>query len=335
MHLVNSAPDCIELRGRDAVRSPVWVGLGLLLGPTVLSLVGPAPFTALHVAGTITLLALSTGLIALGWPRRRWVRIRLAQDPERDGRRGTIATSEDDGERPLGADLTARLIAVPTEGSSGNALYGVGLELPTSDTDGAAARPLVLLIARADPSDTLSDLASLKMRLPLRVVGGWGLPTSSPWTDAPAPVSRGSGRTAPWDDRAARRPVALALVVGGVAIGCAMMMEIKGRLNLGDSPAAVSIVLPLFGLTLLGLVTVALVTHGVRIVLGQELSCERRIFGVSYAEQRVGRADVRGVYPVSPSGHHARHVLFDTAARVVAFPCDDVLATKVAAEFRR
>src|SRR4051812_47557673 len=103
MRLVNSAPDCIELRGRDAVRSPVWVGLVLLLGPTLLSLFGPAPFTGLHMAGATTLLALSTGLIALGWPRSRWVRIRLGEEGAHgSGRRPTIATSEDDGERPLG-----------------------------------------------------------------------------------------------------------------------------------------------------------------------------------------------------------------------------------------
>ncbi|HEX7668549.1 MAG TPA: hypothetical protein VF395_03150, partial [Polyangiaceae bacterium] len=194
---------------------------------------------------------------------------------------------------------------------------------------------VVLLIAREDPGDTLTDLSAIKARLPVRVVGGWGLPASSPWTDAPAPEApSGTARTPPWDDRAARRPVAMALAVGGVSIGGAMIMEIKNRLALGDAAAAISIVLPLLGLTLLTVVTVALITHGVRIVLGQELSCERRIFGLVYAERRVRKADVRGAYPVSPSGHHARHVLFDTAPGAVAFPCDDVLATKVAAEFR-
>lgn len=337
MRLVNSAPDCIELRGRDAVRSPVWVGLGLLLGPTLLSLLGPAAFTPLHVAGATTLLALSTGLIALGWPRLRWVRIRPAEGSEGAGRHGTIATSEDDGERPLGEELTVRLIAVPTEGSSGNALYGVGLALSENQADGSLRTPssMVLLIARQDPSDTLADLAVLKSRLPLRVVGGWGLPSSSPWTDAPAPESSGSPRPAPWDDRATRRPVAMALVMGAVTIGGAMVMEIEGRLDLGDTAAPLSIVLPLLALSLLGVVTLALVTHGVRIVLGQELSCEQRIFGVAYSARHVKKTEVRGAYPVSPSGHHARHVLFDTAAGAVAFACDDVLAAKVAAEFRQ
>src|SRR4029079_8967982 len=119
---------------------------------------------------------------------------------------------------------------------------------------------VVLLIAREDPSDTLTDLAALKAKLPLRVVGGWGRPASSPWTDAEAPEApSGTPRSAPWDDRAARRPVAMALVVGGISMGGAMMMEIKNRLDLGDSVAAISIVLPLLGLSLLTLVTVALI----------------------------------------------------------------------------
>jgi hypothetical protein len=319
MRLVNSAPDSMELRGRDAVRAPVWVGFGLLLGPTLLSLLGPAPFTPLHVAGLVALLTLAVALIALGWPRMRWVRIHTD--------RRTIATSED-GERPLGGELTVRLIAVPTEGSSGNALYGVGLE-----RDGAG---VVLLIAREDPSDVLADLAALKARLPLRVVGGWGLPAGAPWTDLPRPESRGSARLAPWDDRAARRPVAAALVVGAVAISIAIVVEIKGRLDLGDEAEPLSIGLPILGLTLLLVAIVALVTHGIRIAMGPELSCERRIFGFTYARRKVKKSGVRRAYLVSPSGHHVRHVLFDLfdpQEVPVAFPCDDVVGTKVASEF--
>ena len=238
----------------------------------------------------------------------------------------TIATSEDT-ERPHGAELTAQLLAVPTAGSSGNALYGVGLEQD--------AGPVVLLIASPDPSEALRDLAAIRAKLSLRVVGGWGLPAGVSWADRAAPQDPRKRPVAPWDDRAARRPIAAALFLGAATISVAIGVEIKRRLDLGDPLAPLSIGLPLLGLSLLLLVTLTLVTGGVRMELGVDLCCERRVLGVTYSRRAVKRSTIRNAYLVSPSGHHAHHLLLDTDEGPIAFPCDDVLGTKIASEIAR
>jgi hypothetical protein len=213
------------------------------------------------------------------------------------------------------------LVPVPKRGSSGNASYGVALA--TADV------PRVLLLASDDPAETLADLARLRAVTPLRVVGGWGLGADSPWVDENGPPRRDDRDTAPWDERNTRRTIVKTLLVATGAIAILMADEVRGRMVLGETPSTPSILLPFFALSLLGLLTAVIATRSVRLHLGMVLCAEERVLGLSLGKKEVSRAAIRGAFLVSPTGHHAKHLVVQTDDGPVAFPCTETEGRRI------
>src|SRR5260221_3161291 len=234
MRLVHSAPDLVELRGRDGIGAPLLVGSALLVPPTLAALAAATRMTHERMLVALALAAIATGLIRLGWPRLHQIRISPLERTVQVDRRPRV---------PLGADPLLHLVAAPAERAAGPQRYGAALEW----RDGA---PL-LLLAADEPATVLRELAALRTVLPLRMSSGWGLPAQAPpWVDAVAKVGSGlpiARKSAP-TERDARRRVTTTMVVGCVAVATLLAMEIRGRLSQGDMPSSISLVLPALGL---------------------------------------------------------------------------------------
>ncbi|HVU00496.1 MAG TPA: hypothetical protein VHE30_02050 [Polyangiaceae bacterium] len=310
MRLVHSAPDVVEFRGRRPIRAPIWVGAALLLGPFSLAVFGPAAPSPTHGFAMAALGAVGALLVAVGFPRGRWVRLRVAD---------RLASSSDQGSAALPTTPVARLVSVRARGSPEETLYGVALDRADRD-------PLVILAAPT-PDAVLSDLASVRRILPLHVVAGWGLPPDAPFVDEGS--LEGRKRNAPWDDRAARRPFVLTLVIALAAIAGMMALEVRGRLVLGDELRAFSVVLPLFVLSLLVLATLVVATYRFDLHASSALVSERRFLGFTLSRSTLPSDQISRAWLVSPSGRRARHLLVETATGLRAFPCDDTLGARV------
>src|SRR5437773_2415202 len=117
MRVARSAPDEIEIRGRDAMRASLLLGVALTLSVALVlvSLAGalaPAQITAWSFVGLV-----GAVIACFAWPRRR----RISR------RRGEHLVVVDGGSEPLG-DARLRLVAVRREGAPGPRTYGVVLE---------------------------------------------------------------------------------------------------------------------------------------------------------------------------------------------------------------
>lgn len=308
MRLVHTAPDLVELRGRRSVRGPLLVGGVLLFGPALATLLASPPLTTSRLVVTAIIAVSAAGLIALGWPTLRRVRL--------DPRRRTVQVG-DAAPEELGVDPWLQLGAAPAQAPTGPARYAVTLERRD-------AGPL-LLLASESPAVALRELAALREALPLPVVAGWGLPAAGPpWVDRIRSAGPDEQPTPVGDDlvsTAAKRRAATTLLVGAAAIACGLALQVSERVARGDPPNPVSIALPILGIVALTAVAIAVGTEGVRLGVASDLVCEHRIWGLTVSRHAVARTAIRHAYLVGPHGAEVRHLLLDTTGGPIAFPC--------------
>ncbi len=309
MRLVRTQTDLLEFRGRDGLGAPALVGGALLVGPASIALFADAPLTSVRILMVLVLALLALGLLRLGWARRHRVRISVKD-----------RTIQVDGGLPsgLGDDPVLRLVAAPSIHATGPSRYGVCLERPGNEP--------VLVLASSDPARALDDASVVRRVLAVPVSTGWGLPaTAPPWVDVrrnvpsenEAPPNPGHSTEPP-----SPRRIATMLLVGSAVVGLLLANEFSTRIALGDTASRMSIILPVLATGMLLLVAAGFGTSEIRVRARDDLSCERRIWGVRYARRSIPFRAIHRAYFVTPSQAPPSHILLDTDDGAVAFPCD-------------
>jgi hypothetical protein len=309
MRVARSAPDSIEIRGRNATRAPVLLGVAVVLAVALALLTEPETASSAHVmawslVGLVGLLA-----VVFSWPRRRLIELK----------RGDEVVRIDGDPEPLAAgEARLRLSAVRTEGAAGPSDYGVVLE--------RSSRAGLVLISGARPDQVLRDLELVRRIAPLAVSAGWGLPAHSPWiaagggsiesrarrTDsAPTPAS---GRT--------KKSIAGTILVGSGGVGAIVIVDVWHRIALGDTPSFLSLALPILFITMLVAIGLGIWTSRSSFDLGTDFVFARHVYGYPIERHRIARTSIRTGYLVSPDGAAPKHLLLDTDAGPQSFPCD-------------
>jgi hypothetical protein len=310
MRLVRHDPRCLELEERSRLRAFGIVGLLLLIGPPLMSLMAPLPLTSTRLAVAGFFVVLGGLMVGMAAPRKRRVVVRPAER--------TVTPAGSTASISWGPEAALRLVALPPGHESGRARYGVRL-------DAAGATPVVLL-SSTDPARVLTDLAVLRSATSLPVVGGWGLPQDNPWTDRPSPVSVDPVVIEDADDPDSRRRIATTLLVGAGAIAALLAGQVSRRVSNDESTTPLSLVLLFLPIVLLVILGNAFSTAELRLSLTPDLLEERRIFGVSLRRRTIPRGTIRTAYLVSPNGAAPRHLLVETDGSPVALHYEEAYA---------
>lgn len=321
MRVAHSAPDSIDIRGREAMRAPLLLGVALILCVALALLVVPDARSRAHI-GAWAIVGLA-GFVAtfFGWPRGRHIELR-----RRDGIVRVAGTHE-----PMDvADGHLRLSAVRSEGATGF-LYGVVLE-----RDSGAS---VVLLSDERPERVLRDLEVIRRVVPFGVSAGWGLPSESPWTKPPSgSQSRGVYPSPPPSvpvpapaSRRTKRSIAGTLLVGSTGVAVIIIANVVHRLELGETPSTLSLALPIIAISVLVIIGGGIWTSRSSLELGSALSFARFVYGMAIDRRLIARSAIRTGYLVSPDGTKAKHLLLDTDSGPVSFPCDPVAGTRVLA----
>jgi hypothetical protein len=314
MRVARSAPDEIEIRGRDAMRASLLLGVALTLSVALVlvSLAGalaPAQITAWSFVGLV-----GAVIAFFAWPRRHRISLR----------RGEHLVVVDGSSEPLG-DARLRLVAVRREGAPGPRTYGVVLER-------SAKAPLIVL-SDPKPDRVLRDLTLLRKVVSLPTFPGWGLPRDAPWTTqaepaaavpaSAAPVSRPGGNR--FASRAPRgrtkKSMAGTLFVGSAGMAAIIVVNLTHRIALGDAPSAMSLVLPILSVSTAVLVALGIWTSRTSLELGPGVRFARFVYGIAIERRSVEKGTIHSGYLVSPEGSTPRHLLLDTRSGPMAFPC--------------
>jgi hypothetical protein len=318
MRVAHSAPDQIDIRGRDAMRAPMVLGVALLsaAGLALLATRDSSSFSqalAWMTVGAGGLLA-----VALSWPRARHIALKGGGDAvlRIDGRQEAIPVAE----------TRLRLSAVRAEGAAGESNYGVVVERD--------AGPRLILLSDRRPDRVLRDLALVRRIVPLPLSPGWGLPADSRWIDPastevaptssmPAGVAAASGRT--------KKSIAGTILVGSAGVTAIIVVDIRNRIVLGDSPSALSLALPVLFVTMLVVIGLGIWTSRNSFGLGAEFVFTRHVLGFAIERRTVARSTIRAAYLVSPDGGTPRHLLLETEAGPESFPCTPADGARVLA----
>jgi hypothetical protein len=302
MRVARSAPDFVEIRGRDPVRAPLLLGLALMITVT-LSFASVPPISTQNVAGRLLVATFGAALVYFGRARRRRI----------DVRRDVVEVDGVSVQVP-GGEARLQLTSLQREGAPGPTDYGVILS-----KDSGAAVPLLY---DGSPDRVLRDLALLERVLPLPTETGWGLPDDSPWMRSSSqPSSRRRPKPTPPVRGRTKRSMVGTMLVGSAGVTAIIVYDVSQRLALGETPSALSLVLAVIAVT--AVVTIALGIGSARtsIELGPDLRFTRFVFGVAIERRSVAKASIRDAFLVSPEGAAPRHLLLETTDGPVAFPC--------------
>lgn len=305
MRIVRNLPDMLEIRGNDAFRAPVLVGIIFLIVAAGFWITGQGPLTPTRWGSIGALVGTGLGLIwhAKGKSRRTWVR---PVPPSVESKDGLV---------PATAGSILRLTAAPGPYPTGPARYGVELSTP------AGAR--TLLFADDDPAVVLQGTALIASTLGLAVSPGWGLRSGAPWItqdgDSEVPPSSSATEEEEVPDT---RKLALTIGVGSLAAAFIFILEIRGQIALGETPSMLSIVLPVLLVALLTGIALFVATDRETLAMTGDLKFERRIYGLVVHREVVPSKALRGAYLVGPRGL-TRHLLVDTTDGPRAFPSDE------------
>jgi hypothetical protein len=293
MRLSSVATHVLEFRGRDPVLAPLVIGAGLAAGITALFLTGPRPFTTERIVTALAVAAVAAVLISFGWPRVRWVRIRLAD---------RIIESDRTLPAKIDAGAVLRLVDAHADRVAERPIYGGVLELGGSK--------FVLSSAR-EPDKVLTDIKTVEQGLDLPVRGGWGV------TARPRP-------------ELSPRRLSIAMVTCWIGFSALAIVEVVTRLQKGDVPSWLALTLPASGIVVLGAIVLVVTTRRVRFSMGEELCCEWLFCGVVYARRSVRRASIRDAALVGPDGVVCGDLLLETDGGPVSFPCDAREGSRIA-----
>ena len=315
MRVAHSAPDQIDIRGRDAMRAPLLLGLAVVLA------VGLAFFGTAEAASSSHVTAWSVvglgGLLAifLGWPRARRITLK----------RGNGVVHVDGAAEPI-EETELRLSAVRAEGTAAVNYYAVVLR---------SARAGTVLLSDARPDQVLRDLALVRRVVPLRLAPGWGLPPDSPWIepgDATTSAARRPSDAALAPSRRTKRSIAGTILVGSAGVSAIVVIDVWHRIALGDSPSGLSLALPVLFITMLVVIALGIWTSRTSFTLGTDLLFTRHVLGYAIEQRSVPRSSIRAGYLVSPDGGTPTHLLLDTEGGPTAFPCSPGDGGRVLAE---
>jgi hypothetical protein len=307
MRLRASTPEVIELRGRKSVGTPLIVGCALMAWPFLALRIGEGPPTRDRILAALILVALASAFIALGWPRARIIRIRPRE-----------RTVQVVGARPstIAADAAFRLLAAPAKPVAGPLRYGVALELRGTES--------LLALTGKEPASVLRDLLTIRERLPLPVLAGWGLSHDVlPWLTGSTPgVPPARAREDDPIEPVRRRATTVMCVATAGAVGL-LIMEIHGRASRGDTMSPISLILPALSICIMVAITFLVAALKPRLSAGDELSFAWRLGALRLFPRSIDATAVRSAEVVSPTGAGGRHLLLLTAkGDFVAFPCE-------------
>lgn len=303
MRIVRQLPGVLEIRGSDAFRAPVVVGLVLVIAAAGFALIGGGPLTLTRVGGLAAVAGTGLWLMRLGIGRNRTLQIR--ESPP--------AVLGVDGRLDVLPGSFLQLAPAPT-GSGHGVQYGLELVTP------AGLR--TLLLAADDPAEVLRGAASIARTLGgLDVATGWGLSSGAPWVtrrDTGSPPPSGWPEPEPTDPR----KLGLTIAIGAVAAMIVIAVEIRGRLLLGETPSVLELVLPALLGVILAVLALVVGTRRESIEVARSLEFERRICGLPVRRESIPSADVRAAFLCGPGGV-TRHLLLETTDGPRAFSCEE------------
>jgi len=323
MRVARSAPDFIELMGREGTRAPLLLGVFVTTG-VALSLIA-APGSAQNVAARLLVATFGGVLVYFGRPRTRRIEIRRGtQEIDVDGTPFHLARGE----------ARLRLASVQREGAPGPTEYGVVLTRNSGTS--------LSLLTGSEPDRVLRDLVLLQRVIPLRAGAGWGLPEDSPWTLSPgsesdsnqagaAPSSRPRPNRTPVPTKRGRtkKSIVGTMLVGSAAVSAIVIYDVSQRLVLGETPSALSLILPIIMVSAVVAVALGIGTARTSIELGSDLRFTRFVYGIAIERRSLPRQAIRDAFLVSPEGAAARHLLVHTAEGPQAFACEGDAGEKI------
>jgi hypothetical protein len=310
MRVAQSAPDSVDIRGRNATRAPLLLGVAVVLAVALALFTEPETTSASNVTGWLLAGAAGTLAIFFGWPRERRIELKRGEEVVRiDGTPEPMAPAE----------ARLRLSSVKADAGAGPNDYSVVLERST--------RAPVVLISDARPDKVLRDLELVRRVAPLSVSAGWGLSADSPWVEAgegsdehaanrrtdaaPAPAS---GRTT--------RSIAGTILVGSAGISAIIVVDVWHRISVGDTPSFLSLALPVLFITMLVAIGLGIWTSRTSFDLDTDFVFTRHVYGLAIERRSVARTSIRAAYLVSPDGTTPKHLLLDTDSGPLSFPCN-------------
>jgi hypothetical protein len=193
----------------------------------------------------------------------------------------------------------------------------------------------MVLLSDARPDLVLRDLATVRAIAPFALSPGWGLPADAPWI-APAGTTASDDASLPSDavlpaSGRTKKSIAGTILVGSAGISVIIVKDVLDRIALGDTPSALSLILPVLFVTVLVAIGLGIWTSRSSFSLGTDLVFTRHVCGVAIERRSLARSSIRTGYLVSPDGASPRHLLLDTDAGPVSFPCDPTDGARVLA----
>lgn len=316
MRIVRENAGTLEIRGRDGVRAPILIGIWFLILPAGFWIANAS------AAGTAHLVALATlvwiGLLLILSAVARGQRVVVRERPP------SITTTSAMPHVEVRPGSMLQLSEVPSEHGAGPSRYGVELLSP----EGARGP---LLLANDDPAIAIRDARKIAAALGVSIRSGWGAePPAADWVVPPDPLHAPRPRSAT-EDLPDRRGIALACAAGALAVGIVLTFEVHARIERGDAPGPMSVVLPV--LLVLGLVVLALLFGTERRIVsleGSALVAERWVLGIRVGRSAIEQARIRDVRLVTAGGA-VSHLLLDLDDGPRAIECEwdagrDILA---------
>lgn len=325
MRLISESSSELVFQARRRAGGGIGVGLLLLVASTLPHL--SPEMTALHWATSTGLIVIGLLLIGLNWPRASQIRVGL-RDHLIHGPGHPVAFAD-----VLELELTG-VTDQPDETPAPR--YEVKLHA-------RAGRELVL-ISGDDPAGVLRDLARVLERCDFSLRLGWGLPAGAePWRSA-SPTAPESPE--PSADAAAQHrvlieprnpslPGGITALVGGLGVGLMWGVDLYRRAESGLPLSALSILLAIFFSGLLVLLGLALVTHKLVLLTGQQIALYSVSLGVQRRRFEIPRAAMRAAHAVGPEGGDAWHIVLETIAGPESIPCRPSSAAELLQAVRR
>lgn len=318
MQLTRTGTDQAEIARPTAPGAHVLIG-GACALLSLLPWLGPGPGTP---ARTLTSAAFAG--VAAFLTRRLWSR----------SPRIRISVSDGQIEAPSRTYPLSDLTELRLETSSEVDEAPIEAYRVTAGLRGGAS---LLLFFGTDPAEVLRDLRALLQLLPsVPVRSGWGLaPRDRPWLESQAPVlGAASGRSLSASPIPGQRRIAWTLGIGGALVGMIQTWLLWSRTRVGLESAALSVVLPMLLSGSVLVVAAAIGTGRVVFDDSEPLRARRAALGRTLRTWSSPRAEVRGVWAVSPGRDEARHLVFALGEDLVSVPCAGDDAARALALFQ-
>jgi hypothetical protein len=119
------------------------------------------------------------------------------------------------------------------------------------------------------------------------------------------------------------------MLIGSAAVSAIVIYDVSQRLVLGETPSALSLILPIIMVSAVVAVALGIGTARTSIELGSDLRFTRFVYGIAIERRSLPRQAIRDAFLVSPEGAAARHLLVHTAEGPQAFACEGDAGEKI------